>query len=83
MSPENPVRASKLSDDSPTKQTSSNNEDYEQLLAYSSFDDERKRKVLQDIDRQSKRTKQRAQQQKTNSFLTNNYYMGNPYSQSQ
>lgn len=49
------------------------------MLAYSSFDDERKRKVLQDIDSQSRRTKQKSTQRQQ-SYLTNNYYMGNPYS---
>lgn len=66
-------------DEQSAKKTSS--DEYDQLLAYSSFDDERKRKVLQDIDMQSKRTKQKQQQQKASSYLTNNYYMGNPYSQ--
>ena len=69
-----------LSDDDPTGKIK--REEYDQLLAYSSFDDERKRKVMQDIDRQSKRTKQKSQQQKANSYLTNNYYMGNSQSHS-
>jgi hypothetical protein len=38
-----------LSDDS-NSQKETNREEYEQLLAYSSFDDERKRKVLAEID---------------------------------